>query len=111
MAILSQAALDRYLSDLEAGGALVVDSDLVSEIPEDLCAEVHRGRFSEVAGKELGRPIVANMVMLGFLAEVTGLVSREGLEAAVASGVPKGTEELNLKALKRGMELAAENPA
>ena len=111
MAILSQAALDRYLADLEQGGTLVVDSDLVSEIPGDLRAEVHGGRFSEVAGKELGRPIVANMVMLGFLAEVTGLVSREGLKAAVASGVPRGTEELNLKALERGMALAAENPA
>ncbi|MDP6778177.1 MAG: 2-oxoacid:acceptor oxidoreductase family protein [Candidatus Latescibacteria bacterium] len=111
MAVLSQAALDRYVGDLLPDGILVVDADLVSEIPEDLRAEVHGGRFSEVAGKELGRPIVANMVMLGFLGEISGVVSREGLEASVASGVPKGTEALNLKALKRGMELVAGNPA
>ena len=103
MAVLSQAALDRYLPDLEPGGTLIVDSDLVSEVPEN--HQAHRGRFSEVAGKELKRPIVANMVMLGFLAAATGLVSEDSLRKAVGEGVPAGTEALNLKALERGMEM------
>ena len=106
MAVLSQAALDKYLPDLQPGGTLIVDADLVSDVPEGVRAVVYRGRFAEVAGGELKRPIVANMVMLGFLAEVTGLVTGEGLREAVRSGVPPGTEELNLKALERGMELA-----
>ncbi len=107
LAALSQAALDRYLPDLQPGGTLIVDADLVSELPDEIQAGVYRARFSEVAGREIGRPIVANMVMLGFLAEKTGLVSREGVQSGVRSGVPKGTEELNLRALQRGMEIAS----
>lgn len=106
MAVMSQAALDRYLEDLKPDGALFVDADLVQHIPEHLKASVRRGRFAETADKDLGKPIVANMIMLGFLVEATGLVSREALTAAVRSGVPKGTEDLNLKALKRGQEMA-----
>ena len=106
MACLSQAALDRYLPDLRAGGRLIVDADLVSDVPEDLESVVCRGPFSEVAGGELGRPIVANMVMLGFLAGVSGLVTEGSLRESVRAGVPAGTGDLNLKALERGLSMA-----
>ena len=45
------------------------------------------------------------MVALGALA-VTGAVSPESLQAAVLARVPKGTEELNRKALEAGMAAA-----
>lgn len=106
MVALSQAALDKYLDDLKPDGALIVDADLVSDVPAGLRCTVHRGRFSHVAGEELGRTIVANMVMLGFLRRVTDLLPEAALRDAVAAGVPKGTEDLNLKALARGEALA-----
>jgi 2-oxoglutarate ferredoxin oxidoreductase subunit gamma len=37
---------------------------------------------------------------------MTGQMSLEAVEKAVLSRVPKGTEELNKKALKAGYELA-----
>jgi len=108
MTAMSQAALDRYLPDLCADGELIVDSELVSRLPS---AEEYRIRcapFTGIAGNELGRSIVANMVMLGFLAAATGVIGRDSLRQTVSQGVPPGTEELNLKALERGMELADE---
>ena len=108
MAALSQAALDKYVDDLAKGGSLILDSDLVTQIPQGLDATVYGGRFADVAAKELGKPIVANIVMLGFLAEITGIVSPDAIRKAVAAGVPKGTEALNLKALERGIEMGAE---
>jgi 2-oxoglutarate ferredoxin oxidoreductase subunit gamma len=42
--------------------------------------------------------------MLGFLTSVTELASVEAMKEAVLSSVPKGTEELNLKAFGRGYE-------
>jgi 2-oxoglutarate ferredoxin oxidoreductase subunit gamma len=54
--------------------------------------------------EELGRKVVANVVMLGFLIAVTDLATVEAMKKAVLSSVPKGTEELNLKAFERGYE-------
>lgn len=57
---------------------------------------------------KLGRRVVANVIMMGALQELTNIVSKESLEKALLERVPKGTEELNLKALHRGYEIATE---
>ena len=43
--------------------------------------------------------------MLGALVSATGVVTKDAIEKAVLDSVPKGTEELNLKALNAGFEL------
>ena len=58
-------------------------------------------RFAE----ELGRRLVLNIVMVGFFAGVTGLVSPEAIEKAVRDSVPKGTEDLNMRALPQGLRV------
>lgn len=102
---MSQAALDRYLGDLRPDGVLLVDAELISRVPAAVEPRTRRGAFTRIAGEELGRPVVANMVMLGFLAATTGVVTWESLTTAVRRGVPRGTEELNLRALERGRAL------
>ena len=57
---------------------------------------------TRMAREELGREIVANIVALGAIVAITGIVERESIEAAVLGRVPKGTEEINMKALKLG---------
>lgn len=108
MVAMSQAALDRYLADLRRDGRLILDSELVRRIPDRPGSSLLSAPFTQIAGREFGRPIVANMVMLGFLGAATRLVSEESLRQSVLQGVPEGTEELNLKALSRGMELGAD---
>jgi 2-oxoglutarate ferredoxin oxidoreductase subunit gamma len=49
--------------------------------------------------------MVANIIALGVIYQATKVVSKESLEKAVLSRVPKGTEELNREALKEGFEL------
>jgi 2-oxoglutarate ferredoxin oxidoreductase subunit gamma len=58
--------------------------------------------------EELGRRLVLNIVMTGFFAGVTGLVSFEAAEKAVKSSVPRGTEDLNLRAFRKGYEYGRE---
>ena len=50
--------------------------------------------------------MAANIVALGALAQLTGAVSLESLEAAVLARVPKGTEDLNRRALAAGVNAA-----
>ncbi|NTV81095.1 MAG: pyruvate ferredoxin oxidoreductase, partial [Candidatus Aminicenantes bacterium] len=57
-------------------------------------------RFAE----ELGNAMMANIVMLGFLAAVENVVSTGALREAVADSVPPATKESNLKAFDRGRE-------
>lgn len=43
-----------------------------------------------------------NIVMLGFFAAVSGLVTHDALREAVRASVPEGTEDLNLSAFDKG---------
>ncbi len=103
LVVMSQEAYNKYGPTLRDGGLLIVDEDLVET--GDLAGEV---RLLSVPAtrlaEELGRKIVANIVMLGFLAAVTDVVSVEAMREAVRTSVPKGTEELNLRAFERGYE-------
>lgn len=101
---LNQTSLDKYLGDLKPGGALLVDADLVREVPVEGAAPIP---FTRIA-RDLGKEMMANIVALGALAVVTKAVSPEGLKAAVLARVPPQTRDLNEKALAAGMAAAAE---
>ncbi|MEA1964100.1 MAG: 2-oxoacid:ferredoxin oxidoreductase subunit gamma [Candidatus Aerophobetes bacterium] len=105
---ISQRALDKYIKDLKPEGILIVDSELVKDLPESCAFSLYRVPASQLASKEFERIIVANMIMLGFLVGLTEVISLEALKSSVRESVPKGTEELNLKALEKGGEIAKE---
>jgi 2-oxoglutarate ferredoxin oxidoreductase subunit gamma len=103
---LTQEACSKYYEDIKPGGLLLVDSDMVSEIPKGDFQVVQLPIINS-AKEEVGKTITANIVALGVLVELTGVVTHEALEKAVLARVPKGTEELNKKALRVGQQLAA----
>ena len=105
---MSQTALDKYFGDLKTNGTLFIDEELVTALPERNNFKIYKARFSEAATQKLGRSIVANMIMLGFLTSLTKITSAGAITEAIRTGVPKGTEELNLKALELGREMASE---
>ncbi len=100
---MSQEACDRFYSQVKDEGCIVVDSGNVSRIPSHRAIAVP---ISRIAEEVTGRRITASMVALGLVSGLTGAVSREALQAAVADRVPAGTEELNLKALAAGFQEA-----
>ncbi len=102
---LTQLSCDKYLKNLEPGGILVIDTTV--EIPEREDIKIFRIPILSTAEEKLGKPMVANIVALGAINSITGLVSEEALEKAVLSRVPKGTEELNKKALVEGYNLVS----
>ena len=85
-------------------GLIIVDSSV--PLSGDIVARTVAVPIIETARDKLGKKVVANIVALGVLGGLSKAASRESLEAAVKSRVPKGTEELNLGALRAGFELA-----
>ncbi len=102
---LTQESCSRYWHDLKDDGVLLVDSDSVKEIPEGKFT-VYKVPIIELARTKVGKVVVANIVALGVMTELMGIVSSESVEEAILTRVPKGTEELNLKAFQLGLEAA-----
>lgn len=100
---MNQAACDAYFFDIKANGLLVVDSSLVEQYPTSRIIPIP---FTRIAREEIGRELVANMVALGTIGFLSGQVDLTNLEKALLARVPKGTEEMNSKALQRGIEEA-----
>ena len=103
MMIMSQGAYEKYIDRLRPGGKLLVDDDLVNINHPRSDIEVYIIPATRLA-EELGRKIVANIVMLGFVTAVTKVVDYEAMKAAILDTVPPGTEELNLKAYNTGYD-------
>jgi len=100
--VMSSEGYDKYRDELKAGGILIYEKDLVH--PAFQKDQRAFGVPSTRLAEGLGRSLVQNIVMLGFFAAATGLVSRDATQAAVTSSVPAGTEELNLKAFNAGWD-------
>lgn len=104
---LSQEAVNEYARLLRPNGILIYDSENVIEPPR--VAGVSFGvPFTRLAVEETGRRQTANILTLGAVAGMTGVVSVESLQRALMGRVPAGTEDVNSRALARGLAL---NPA
>ena len=80
-----------------------MDSDAVKEIPQGNF-RVYQVPIISMAREKVGKAVVANIVALGIITELMGTVSAKSVESAILTRVPKGTEELNLKAFHLGLE-------
>ena len=97
---MSQRSCDEFYSDLKPEGILILDSTFVTQIPPLKTFQIP---FTRIAREKLKREVVANIVALGALTQLTPIISPKAMEAAVLARVPKGTEKLNRDALKAGM--------
>jgi 2-oxoglutarate ferredoxin oxidoreductase subunit gamma len=105
---LSQPAYDKYARDTRAGGLLLYDSGLV-EVDGGLEGHNLVGiPFTRASSENLEKTVVANIVALGALVEISGVIPAEAAERAVVSRVPERFRELNVEAFRLGRRLAAE---
>ena len=100
---MNQKSCDEFYTDLKPEGLLIVDSTFVSQIPTPKAFQIP---FTRVAREKFGREVVANIIALGALSQLTPIVSSKAVESAVLARVPKGTEKLNREALRAGMSAA-----
>ncbi|OGP52242.1 MAG: pyruvate ferredoxin oxidoreductase [Deltaproteobacteria bacterium RBG_13_43_22] len=103
LVLMSEEAKSTYGRQMSDQAMVLIDEDLVQmdTVPEGcLLFKIPATRLAE----KLGRKIVANIVMLGFITSVTKVVSYEAMKQALFDSIPSGTEELNLKAFEKGYE-------
>lgn len=101
--VMSQPAYDKFVGDINPNGLLLYEESLVKT--GDLPSGVRSyGIPATRLAEQLGRKMVLNIVMVGFLTALADLVSYDGAKKAVVDSVPKGTENLNLEAFNQGYE-------
>ncbi len=98
---MSQEAYNTYVGTVKKGGTILLDPDMIQKQKASPSIRVFRVPTTKIA-EELGKTIVANVVMLGAFASITRLMSAETLKKSVLDNVPKGTEKLNLAAFEKG---------
>ena len=104
---LTQVSCTKYSKDLKRGGILIVDSGLVKDLPKG-DYKLYQAPITEIAIKKVGKAVVTNIVALGILTKISGVASEDAVRKAILARVPKGTEELNMKAFDEGLKAAAE---
>jgi len=101
----TQEACDKYYRDLKPDGVMIVDSNMVTKVP---IQNSFGFPFIRLAREKVGHPMVANVIALGAITALTGIVSREAIKKVVTELAPRGTEEKNLQALQIGFDLINE---
>jgi len=100
---MTQESMDKYYADLKENGTLIIDNVLVTQVPTE---NYYGLPFTRLAREEAGHVMVANVIALGAIAGLTGIVSHDALVKAVLARAPRGTEDKNRKAVEIGFREA-----
>ena len=98
---MTQKAADKYYGDLNKdNGLLIIDEDLVPEAPD--FPNIIKVPITKMASEQLGKLLFANIVALGVMVKLSGIVSLETVKQSVAHRVPPHTVDKNMQALELG---------
>ena len=99
---MSQEGYSKYKDELKPGGIMLIDEDLV-KISDAKGANVKIARIPATRlAEQLGKKMVANIVMLGFTNGQTKILPRKAMEEAIKTSVPPVSIELNMQAFDMG---------
>lgn len=105
LAVMSQPALEKYMDRIDEEKTIVIaDTTLIRHKPDNL-KNFYPVEATNIAEEELGKPLFANIIILGALAGITKIVSVEALEKSLKGNVPEKTLSLNRLALRKGFDI------
>lgn len=107
LVVMSQEAFSRFGPELAPHGTLIYESELIDTTGLNGNCTAH-GVPSTRFAEELKGRMVSNIVMVGFFAALTDVVSADALRKSVEASVPPGTQSLNLSAFDRGYKYGQE---
>jgi 2-oxoglutarate ferredoxin oxidoreductase subunit gamma len=102
LVVMSQEAYNKYTASLSPETLIIIDTDLVKP------SASHNPHILSIPAtslaRDMGRVVVANIIMLGFVAAVSDVVSAKALKESILATVPEGTGEFNIKAFTTGYD-------
>ena len=98
---MSQGGFDKFVGEMKEDSLLLIDQDLVQ--PRGFDGDYFSIPSTRMA-EELGRKMMANIIMFGFFTAITGAVTKDAACSAVLASVPKGTEKMNETAFNKGCD-------
>jgi 2-oxoglutarate ferredoxin oxidoreductase subunit gamma len=100
---LSQSAYETYLGHLKTDGILIIDKDLVQASPKNV--KVHTINATDIAFKKFGQKIMGNIVIVGYLTALLGIVTKDSVRQSIRRHVPQKFIAANLHAFEEGYTL------
>lgn len=97
----SQEAFDFYLPTIKAGGLIFINSDLIQFDEEN--ERVYRVPANNLV-MELNNDKVINMIMLGALIKITGIVSKDSAIKSILDTISEKNREINIQAFQKGFD-------
>lgn len=102
---LTQEAYDKYSALIRPGGFLLTDSHYVTLNEKGDARQIGLDMHTAVM-KEIGKPIVFNICMLGALVSFMKVVRPESIMKVLETRIPAGFLDLNREALNLGIKMA-----
>jgi 2-oxoglutarate ferredoxin oxidoreductase subunit gamma len=105
---MNYPSMVKYQNMVKSGGSMFLNSDLISESPAREDITVSRVPANSLA-HEMGNDRSLNMIMLGAVTAMVGIVSEEALMKAVETvleGKKRSLIEMNQQALIKGRQFA-----
>jgi 2-oxoisovalerate ferredoxin oxidoreductase beta subunit len=107
LAAMNEPSLRKFVKDVKPGGWVIYNGEEFPADCEQKGVHVLARNYLQIAN-ELGNPRACNMVMLGALLEIAGVLQTANIEAALRQLVKPRWMELNQHAIKLGGEIARE---
>jgi len=104
---MSQQSYEKYANDLCEGGILLLDGDIALG-NERVGVQVYRCPITVIAREQVGNELAANVVALGVINGIAGMVSNEAMEESLKRNFKAKIYDLNVKAYHAGMAAAKE---
>ena len=100
---LTQESADAYSPLLKKDGLFIIDSDYVTQKPEHQFIEVP---FTGKTREKLGSAVATNVVCLGFITQLTNIITKKSIEKFLVERFPEMFKKSNLKAINLGYKMA-----
>jgi len=102
-----QKPYDLYKSRLKDDAIVVLDTNLVKDLGDTRNWKLYQLPIINETKKQLGNIVLTSVVTLSMTQKLTGIIDYDNMVKFVKEWAPKGTTELNMKAIEVGRNLVS----